>query len=209
MALSTLTLADLKTRCEDLLDIDSAQSDLTDTTLLIGVNDFLQQYQTIEMVEYPDKWRKQTDVINIPVDGYDLSLITDLYGTKEGFKVYLNEVKNSNRFFGIKQGGVDTGIFIQDNKLYIYYGGVAAAKDVVIEYFEKPFRFGYNQDIDATVIPIESGVERGPELMVASRYLERDQSDPQRAVNMRNDSLAEINAFFATNQSFRVITHAL
>ena len=203
MADSILTLEQLKTRCEDLLDLDSTTSDLNDTTILVGVNDFLAYYQSEEMVRYPSKWRQTTGTLSITSTGYALSLLTNLYGTKRGFKVYRSEVKPQNRLFEVQEDSYREGYYLKDETLFLNLGGnTATPADIIIQYYEKPIRYIVStQAIDSTVIPIESGAERGVELMVSSRYMERDQSDPQRAVNMRNDSLAEIQSFFKTNTS--------
>ena len=202
MAASTLTFAQLKTRCEDLLDLDDSTSDLNDATVTIGVSDYLQYYQTEEMAYIPTKWSKE-ETITVGATGYELSGITDLWGTKRGFKVYLSSVLPQNRLFEVKEKSYRVGYYIKDATLFLNVGGdTTTSQTVVIKYYKKPTRYvASTQEMDATVIPIEQGAERGVELFVCSRYLERDQADPQRAVNMRNDALREIPIVFSTSKT--------
>ena len=202
MAVSTLTLQELRDRCEDLLD---NPTDLDDKTIIFALNDFLQYYQTEEMSYYPQKWRNEI-TISIDSNGYDLSNITDLFGTDKGFKVYKGSVSNWNQLFNIRESGKKRGWYVEGGKLYLNYLGTASsAVTLVIKYYKKTTKYSSDQSIDTTVIPVEQGMEKGVELMVCSRYLEKDQSDPQKAVNMRNDSLAEIQSFFTTNMKAATI----
>ena len=202
MTASTLTFAQLKTRCEDLLDLDDSTSDLNDATVTIGVSDYLQYYQTEEMARLPNKWEKEEEV-TITSAGYVLSSIADLWGTKRGFKVYLSSILPQNRLFEVKEKDYRVGYYIKEGSLFLNVGGnTTTSQTLFIKYYEKPTRYvASTQAMDSTVIPIEQGAERGVELFVCSRYLERDQADPQRAVNMRNDALREIPIVFSTSKT--------
>ncbi len=196
MAQSTMTLAELKIRAEDLLDIDT-DSDLNDRTTIIAINDYLKSYVPEEQKVFPSNSRKEV-TLTVPVAGYNLSLITDLGGVKQGFAVYLGTA-SGQRLLEMRQDSRRAGYYVQAGQLFIV--GASTDTEVFITYRPTIAQFGITTmpDFNTTVLPVMVGAEKGAEYMIASRYTERDQAEPQKAENYMTKSLTEISTFFATH----------
>ncbi len=193
-----MTLAELKIMVENLLDLDT-NSDLTDLTVVIGANNYLKAYIPLEQRVFPQNGQLE-DTITIDENGYTLSALTNLGNTDIGFKLWKTEIAKGNKLIKTKEGSSIYGYYIKSGKLYVT-GATSTATTFVVQYQPKVTRYSISTlpDFDNTVLPIFNGAEHGAELMICSRYMERDQSEPQKVVNYRNDSLNEISTFFATN----------
>jgi len=193
MAYSTITLAELKTRSEDILDLDT-NSDLNKLTVVIAANDFLAVYTPEERKAMRKDKLKTTVETAITEAGYDLSLIT---GLGDIVKVYQSQVAKGHQLFPISKANPHNGYRVEDGTLFL---SNTADTTIFIQYFERIPKFSTTTlpDFATTIIPVLEGIEFGLENMVSSRYTRRDQSDPQAAVNYKNDALADIQNFFNT-----------
>lgn len=206
---STMTFADLKSRTEDLLDIDDLSSDLNTKTVTIAVSDFLALYIQEEMLRYPEKHQSVAQMVpNIGgVNQIPLSSISeDLYGTKLGFHVREGG-EQGRQLFEVRDGSKYRGYIIRDGVLKLYGFGDTQ--------YPGELWFGYSPDLPSydfqnadqyfnadnpTLVPIQKGVEEAAEFYVAYRYTERDQGDPSKAINYRNSALRKIQEFFTLNR---------
>ncbi len=195
MIRSTLTIADYILRAEDLLDLDT-NSDLRDLTVVIAINDFLSLYTPEEQKAMPSLSIKET-IVTVPEAGYDMSVITSFGFIK---RVY----DNGMQLFKISKANPHYGYTFDGTTLTLV--GVKEA-ECTITYFEKTAQYNLSTlPALTTVIPVLAGVEEGVERMIASRYTRRDQSDPQAAVNYKNDALGIISNFFVTNKKAAYIS---
>lgn len=189
MARSTLTLSDYRLEAEDLLGLDygSANNDLTDTTILIAADKYLKFYRTIEILGEKEFGLKETSTISIPVDGYDLSNISDLNDNVQGFKVFLGEVGRYNRILPAREGSERTGYYIKGSTIYI--NNATTDTDVVFQYQKNPQRISNSaSDLSAITPEIDEIFEDMLTLYIAHRYYTRSGDNPQAAEDALNDS---------------------
>lgn len=197
MADSTLTLADLKTMAEDRLDIED-NSDLKDITVVIAVNEYLRSYIPEEQKAFRTDSELEVTV-SIDENGYALSSLTNLADTKS-LRIYRGSVAIGNRVLEVRKEDSRSGFYIEDGKINIK-PSPSTSSEYVIRYMPKITQFSLSTlpNFSTETLPVRVGAETGAELMVCARYTERDQAEPQKAVNYRNDALAEIKNFFATH----------
>lgn len=206
MTASTMTLSELRTRAEDLLDLETDSNDLTDTTILLAANQFLNDYQREEVQNFPERYRTTSAAITVDdTTGYTLSSLSPkAFSFNEGFQVYHTEITRGNQLFEVPKDSQYLGYYIEGGKIYLTTG----SKSCYFLYFFPLTQYaitGTTPTFSTTTLPIEQGSEMIAELYVKSRYLIKSGDEAQAGLEARDTARFLMNEFFETNNKVRPI----
>jgi len=186
MALTTLTLDDIRYEVEDFLGLEHGDNDLDDGTILIAADKYLKFYRSLETIKAKEKGRKKSVSTSIPSTGYDLTTIPNIYDYTRGFKLYKTSVAPENRLFPVQEGGQRVGYYITGDDLFI--NGIATPLSCIIEYQEASQRINQSDDPTVIVPEIDEMFEDMLVRYIAYRYYTNKGDNPAAAEDALNDS---------------------